>query len=62
VARLKNLSGLAVVVLGAAALLSLLPLGTAFEFSWDEGYEVMKGFLCSRGYRLYHAFLVEIPL
>ena len=41
--------------MGAALLLlySQLPLGTAFEMGDDEGFEVIKGFMCSKGYTLY---------
>jgi hypothetical protein len=61
VTRLKNHAGLVVVLSGAAVLLSLLPLGTAFEFTRDEGYEVMKGFLCSKGFRLYQDIWNDQP-
>lgn len=30
-----------------------LPLGTAFQFGEDEGFELIKGFLCFKGYKLY---------
>src|SRR2546422_717432 len=31
----------------------MLPLGTAFTFGEDEGFEVIKAFMCSKGYKLY---------
>lgn len=42
------------VVLGALIVLyACLPLGTALQFGGDEGYELMKGYLHSKGYPLY---------
>ena len=32
---------------------ALLPLGTAFQFADDEGFEVIKPFMCLKGYKLY---------
>jgi len=45
--------GPVVVALGLIVLYSLLPLGTAIEFGGDEGIELMKGLLVSKGYKLY---------
>ena len=43
-----------VVILIAVCLIdSVLPLGTALQFGGDEGYELMKGFLVSKGFKLY---------
>ena len=45
--------GLGLVILATLLIFSVLPLGTAFEFGDDESYEVIKAFMCSKGYRLY---------
>ncbi|MCD6338646.1 MAG: glycosyltransferase family 39 protein [Verrucomicrobia bacterium] len=37
----------------AVVAVATLPLRTAFEIGGDEGYELMKGLLCSQGYQLY---------
>lgn len=42
-------------------LYSQLPLGTALEFGEDEGFELMKGFLCSKGYSLYKEIWSDHP-
>jgi hypothetical protein len=36
-----------------ALIYALLPLGTALELGGDEGYELTKGLLCSKGYVMY---------
>ena len=36
-----------------AFLIALLPIGTAFQFGDDEGFEVIKPFLIYKGHRLY---------
>jgi hypothetical protein len=41
------------VLIAVSLLYSMLPLGTAIRFGGDEGYELMKGFLMSKGYKLY---------
>jgi 4-amino-4-deoxy-L-arabinose transferase-like glycosyltransferase len=41
--------------------ISAAPLGTALEFGTDEGYELMKGFLLSRGYSLYSEIWSDQP-
>jgi len=51
--RLKGPSSLAFVIGISALIFSLLPLRTAFEMGDDEGYEVIKGFMCSKGFKLY---------
>jgi len=51
--RSKYLVGLGLVILATLLIFSVLPLGTAFEFGDDESYEVIKAFMCSKGYRLY---------
>jgi 4-amino-4-deoxy-L-arabinose transferase-like glycosyltransferase len=38
-----------------------IPLGTAFQFGSDEGYELMKGFLVSEGHRLYSEIWNDQP-
>jgi hypothetical protein len=57
----RNVGGL--LLAGAAVLFVylLLPLGTAFEFGGDEGFELMKGFLCSKGYALYKDIWSDQP-
>lgn len=51
-----------VVPLGfGAALCLLLPLGAAFEFGQDEGYEFMKAFLVSLGHPLYRQVWNDQP-
>ena len=45
----------------AAALVGSAPLRTAFQFGGDEGYELMKGFLCSRGFSLYQQIWNDQP-
>ncbi len=51
--RLRNHGGLLFIVATLLLIFSLLPLGTALEFGGDEAYELMKGFLCSKGFSLY---------
>lgn len=51
--RLKNLLGVLIVVGVVLLIYSMLPLGTALRLGGDEGYELMKGFLVSKGYKLY---------
>jgi 4-amino-4-deoxy-L-arabinose transferase-like glycosyltransferase len=59
--RLKNFGGLGA-VLGALLLVySLLPLGTAMQFGGDEGYELITGFLMSKGYVLYQQIWNDQP-
>jgi len=50
---LKRNWGLLVVGATLILIYSLLPLGTALEFGRDEGYEVIKPFLCTKGFVLY---------
>jgi hypothetical protein len=38
-----------------------IPLGTAFVFGMDEGFELMKGLLVSRGHALYGPFWNDQP-
>src|SRR5690242_12627045 len=51
--RLKNLFQLIAVLVALVLLFSQLPLGTAFQFSSDEGFEVIKPFLLNQGHALY---------
>ncbi len=53
VLSLKNLWGLAVVLMISVLIFSLLRLGTTFELGDDEGLALIKGFMCNRGYKLY---------
>ncbi len=48
-----NYLGLLLVVIALLVVYSMLPLGTAIQFGEDEGYELMKGFLVSKGFKLY---------
>src|SRR5579859_5817859 len=51
-----------VVPIGFGALLCLVaPLGTAFQFGPDEGYEFMKAFLVSVGHPLYSEIWNDQP-
>ncbi len=43
------------------ALLLLTPWRTAFQFGMDEGFELMKALLVSRGHRLYGEFWNDQP-
>lgn len=45
----------------AITLVWVAPLGTAFQFGGDEGYELMKGFLSSEGYPLYQSIWNDQP-
>jgi 4-amino-4-deoxy-L-arabinose transferase-like glycosyltransferase len=45
----------------ATGLCLLAPLRTALEFGGDEGYELMKAFLVSRGYPLYQEVWNDQP-
>lgn len=53
VSRLRDYWGCLLVVVALLILYTQLPLGTALEFSSDEGYEVMKPFLYNQGHILY---------
>jgi 4-amino-4-deoxy-L-arabinose transferase-like glycosyltransferase len=44
-----------------ALIYLLLPLGTALELGGDEGYELTKGFLCSKGYVMYKDIWCDQP-
>jgi 4-amino-4-deoxy-L-arabinose transferase-like glycosyltransferase len=57
----RNWWGLLLVLGGVAWIFSLLPLGTALEFVADERYEVIKGFLCSKGFVLYQQIWNDQP-
>jgi hypothetical protein len=45
----------------AAAIYALLPLRDALQFGEDEGFEVMKAFLCLKGFRLYQDIWNDQP-
>lgn len=53
--------GVFVVMFLFILLCTQLPLGTALEFSGDEGFELMKGFLCSKGFVLYKEIWSDQP-
>ncbi len=59
--RVSYLKGLIVILLFLVLYYSQLPLGTAFEFGADEGIELLKSFMCSRGYTLYHEIWNDQP-
>lgn len=40
---------------------TMIPLAGALQFGGDEGYELMKGFLCSRGFHLYKEIWSDQP-
>jgi hypothetical protein len=41
------------VIFAITFIFSFFPLGTAFQFGGDEGYELMKALLCCKGFSLY---------
>lgn len=43
------------------AVYTLLPLGSALELGGDEGFELTKGFLCSKGFKLYRDMWCDQP-
>jgi hypothetical protein len=45
----------------AAALMIVAPLGRAFQFGSDEGFELMKGWLVSMGHPLYSQIWNDQP-
>jgi len=57
----KRNGGLISVIIGLLLLYAALPLGTAFQFSEDEGFEVMKPFLCNKGFVLYTEIWSDQP-
>ena len=59
--RLKTFGPSLTVIAAILLLYSWLPLGTALEFGEDEGFELMKGFLCSQGFPLYTAIGNDQP-
>jgi 4-amino-4-deoxy-L-arabinose transferase-like glycosyltransferase len=59
--RWRNAAGPAAVAVLVAAIFCTLPLGTALEFGRDEGYELMKGLLHSRGFQLYKEIWSDQP-
>ena len=59
--RLKDIWGVLLVIVAVLILYSFLPLGSALEFGGDEGYELMKGFLVSKGFKLYQAIWSDQP-
>ncbi|SPE59575.1 membrane hypothetical protein [Verrucomicrobia bacterium] len=59
--RSRQVAGLLVVLGGLLLIFSRLPLGTAFEFGQDERYELMKGFLCSKGFVLHKEIWNDQP-
>jgi 4-amino-4-deoxy-L-arabinose transferase-like glycosyltransferase len=61
VSRLNHVVGVTLVILAALVIFALLPLGTALEIGGDEGYELMKGFLCSKGFAMYKDIWCDQP-
>ena len=59
--RSNGLWGLATVVVALLILYSQLPLGTALRFGGDEGYALITGFLCSKGFLLYKQIWNDQP-
>ena len=59
--RLTPLLSLLVPLCFVLFIVSAAPLGTALEFGTDEGYELMKGFLLSRGFALYDQIWSDQP-
>jgi len=58
---LKDAGVLLAVMAVLACVYSLLPLRAALEFGEDEGYELMKGFLCNKGFALYKDIWSDQP-
>ncbi len=56
-----NFWGLAAVVVAVLILYALLPLGTALQFGGDEGYQIITGFLWSKGFLLYKQIWDDQP-
>lgn len=61
VKRERRLRGPLIVAAVSLLLYSLLPLGTALEFGGDEGLELMKAFLCGKGFVLYQQIWSDQP-
>ena len=61
VSRFKDIWGCLMVIVAVLILYSFLPLGSAIQFGGDEGYELMKGFLVSKGFKLYQAIWSDQP-
>lgn len=59
--RFKNIWGCLLVVAAVLFLYSFLPLGKAFSFSNDEGFEVIKPFLYNKGFILYKEIWDDQP-
>ena len=59
--RLTPLLSLLVPLCFVLLIISVAPLGTALEFGADESYELMKGFLLSRGFPLYDQIWSDQP-
>lgn len=59
--QLRKHGGLLVVFATLAVIYSLLPIGTAFEFGGDEGYQLILGFMSSKGYALYQEIWSDQP-
>ena len=59
--RSNSFWGLATVVVALLILYSQLPLGTALQFGGDEGYELITGFLMSKGFLLYKQIWNDQP-
>ena len=59
--RSNSLWRLATVVVALLILYSQLPLGTALQFGGDEGYELITGFLMSKGFLLYKQIWNDQP-
>lgn len=59
--RVKEHWGLGLVIVLLVLIYVQLPLGTAFAFSTDEGFEVIKPFMCNHGYVLYRDIWNDQP-
>ena len=58
---IKKHWGFAAVIITMLFIYSLLPLGAALQFGEDEGYELVTGFLMSKGYALYTQIWYDQP-
>jgi 4-amino-4-deoxy-L-arabinose transferase-like glycosyltransferase len=61
VKRLRNVWGILFVAVTILIIFSQLPLGTALQFGRDEGFEVIKPFLCLKGFSLYKDIWSDQP-
>jgi hypothetical protein len=59
--RRKEPYSILLIVVAVGFLLTLLPLGTAFQFRGDEGFDLITGFVTSHGFPLYNQVWCDQP-